>query len=228
MKENILIIEDDSTLNRGIALVFERDGMNISQAFDIKTAREIIQAKSLDIIILDVNLPDGNGFDFCREIRAHSDVPIIMLTANDTETDIVAGFALGCDDYITKPFSIAVLRARAEAVLRRKNGSDSRVFTGELMLDFEHGEFSKSGVTFTLSRTEQKLLRKLVSNKGSVLTRQTLMESMYGSDADYVDENALSVTIGRLRAKIEDNKTFPEYIKTVYGLGYVWSGGDKH
>jgi DNA-binding response OmpR family regulator len=221
----ILIVEDDRALNRGIGLVFERDGFEIKQAFDIQSAKEILAVTKPDLLILDVNLPDGNGMDFCRDIRAGNDVPIIMLTANDMETDIVTGFELGCDDYITKPFSLAVLRARVGAVLRRKSGSDSRITIGELTLDFDRVEFSKAGKPFTLSRTEQKLLRKFTANRGMILTREVLMESLYANESEYVDENALSVIVNRLRSKIEDNPQSPQLIKTVYGLGYVWSGG---
>jgi DNA-binding response OmpR family regulator len=215
----ILIVEDDTSLNRGIALVFERDGMTVRQACDIKTAREMFDSLKLDLIILDINLPDGNGLDFCKTVRASSSVPLIFLTANDMEIDIVTGFELGGDDYITKPFSLMVLRARVLAALRRKYPGETRVIVGNLALDFEKMEFSKDGQAVQLSKTEQKLLRKLIANKGNILSREQLNE------AEYADENTLSVTMKRLRGKIEDNPSAPVYIRTVYGLGYIWTGG---
>ncbi|MDR2163236.1 MAG: response regulator transcription factor [Clostridiales Family XIII bacterium] len=223
---NLLIVEDDISLNRGIAIVFKQDDMDIKQAYNLRTAKEIFHSCKLDLIILDINLPDGSGLDFCKAVRASQDVPIIFLTANDMETDIVTGFELGCDDYITKPFSLMVLRARAMAALRRSGtGAENRIVIGNLVFDFEKMEFSKAGLPVQISRTEQKLLRKLVDNKGSILTREQLMESLYTNEAEFVDENALTMTIKRLRGKIEDNPGKPVYIKTVYGLGYIWTGG---
>jgi DNA-binding response OmpR family regulator len=223
---NILIVEDDKSLNRGISFVLERDKMNIRQAYDIKLATEIYTSCKLDLIILDINLPDGSGLDFCRTVRQSSRVPIIFLTANDMEIDIVTGLEVGGDDYITKPFSLAVLRARVMAALRRNTvANDNRISAGDLLLDFEKMEFSKLGAAFTLSKTEQRLLHKLIANKGNILTREQLMESLYSNEAEFVDENALSVTVKRLRGKIEDNPSEPIYIKTIYGLGYVWTGG---
>ncbi|GHT97152.1 DNA-binding response regulator [Spirochaetia bacterium] len=223
---NILIVEDDKSLNRGIALVFNQDGMNIMQAYDLKTAREIFAASNVDLIILDINLPDGNGLDFCKAVRASSNVPIIFLTANDMEIDIVTGFELGGDDYITKPFSLMVLRARVMVALRKANAkADNRVVFGDMIFDFDKMEFSKAGQAIQLSKTEQKLLRKLTANKGNILTREQLTESLYTNEAEFVDENALTVTVKRLRGKIEDNPASPLYIKTVYGLGYIWTGG---
>lgn len=224
---SILIVEDDRALNRGVALVFSREGMKALQAYDLKTAREIFAASAPDLIILDINLPDGDGFDFCKAVRASSSVPIVFLTANDMEADIVTGFELGGDDYVTKPFSLMVLRARVMAALRRAGagGGGNRVAVGDMVFDFDRMEFSKQGQAVQLSAREQKLLRKLVANKGHILTREQLMESLYPGDADFVDENALTVAVGRLRGKLEDDPASPAYIKTVYGLGYLWTGG---
>jgi DNA-binding response OmpR family regulator len=218
----ILIVEDDKPLNRGISLVFGQDGMNILQAYELKTARELFAASRVDLIILDVGLPDGSGLDFCKAVRASSSVPIIFLTANDMEADIVMGFELGGDDYITKPFSLMVLRARVMAALRRaKTGCDSRVVSGNMVFDFDRMEYSKNGKAIQLTKTEQKLLRKLVANRGSILTREQLMENLYPNESKFVDENALTVAIGRLRGKLEDDPANPSFIKTVYGLGYL-------
>lgn len=223
---NILIVEDDISLNCGITLMLKKECINIQQAYDLKTATLIFKNNTLDLIILDVNLPDGSGIEFCKNVRKSSNTPIIFLTANNLEVDIVTGFELGCDDYITKPFSMMILRARVMAVLRRTIGSsDIRIELNNMVFDFDKMEFSKNGQTIHLSKNEQKLLKKLIINKGNILLREQLMESLYTNEAEFVDENALTVTIKRLRSKIEDEPSNPTYIKTVYGLGYIWAGG---
>jgi DNA-binding response OmpR family regulator len=148
------------------------------------------------------------------------------MTSNDMEVDIVTGFELGGDDYITKPFSLMVLRVHVMAILRRTSANaESRITIENMIFDFDKMEFSKAGQVIQLSKTEQKLLKKLTANKGNILSRDQLMESLYTNEAEFVDESALTVTIKRLRGKIEDNPASPTYIKTVYGLGYIWTGG---
>lgn len=225
----ILVVEDDRSLNKGIALTLANEGVTLLQAYDVAEAERMLAAEKLDLVLLDINLPDGSGLDLCERIRQESRVPIIFLTANDLEIDIVTGLELGGDDYITKPFSLMVLRARVMAVLRRLEPlePERRVY-GEIELDFDRLEFRKRGQALALSRTECKLLRTLVNHPGQILTREQLMDQVWSGEADFVDENALTVTIKRLRAKLEDKPSAPEYIKTVYGLGYVWaaeSGG---
>ncbi|WP_410770412.1 response regulator transcription factor [Fontibacillus sp. BL9] len=220
----LLIVEDDISLNKGIALTLAQDGIMIEQAYDLATAEQRFAEGGIDLIVLDVNLPDGNGLDFCEKIRATSRVPVIFLTANDMESDIVLGFELGGDDYITKPFSLMVLRSRVMAVLRRSRAlHEDKLTIGPLSLDFGKMEFRKSGVSLPLSKTEQKLLKVLVSNRGQILTREQLMDQVWDREAEFVDENALTVTVKRLRSKIEDEPSSPVYIKTVYGLGYLWT-----
>ncbi|RCX17815.1 winged helix family two component transcriptional regulator [Fontibacillus phaseoli] len=220
----LLIVEDDISLNKGIALTLAQDGITIEQAYDLATAERRFAEGAIDLIVLDVNLPDGSGLDFCEKIRATSPVPVIFLTANDMESDIVLGFELGGDDYITKPFSLMVLRSRVMAVLRRSRALyEDKLTLGPLSLDFGKMEFRKSGVSLQLSKTEQKLLKVLVSNRGQILTREQLMDQVWDREAEFVDENALTVTVKRLRSKIEDDPSSPIYIKTVYGLGYLWT-----
>ncbi|MEF2966756.1 response regulator transcription factor [Paenibacillus sp. M1] len=222
----LLIVEDDVSLNKGIALTLAQDGIEIEQAYDLDAAERRFAKGGIDLIVLDVNLPDGSGLDFCEKIRRTSQVPVIFLTANDMESDIVLGFELGGDDYITKPFSLMVLRSRVMAVLRRSRSYyEERLTIGPLELDFGKMEFRKRGLSLSLSKTEQKLLKVLVSHRGQILTREQLMDRVWDREAEFVDENALTVTVKRLRAKIEDNPAAPVYIKTVYGLGYVWSEG---
>jgi len=228
-KKTILIIEDDITLNKGIMLTLKQDDLSIKQAFDINEGRKIFKEDNIDLIILDVNLPDGSGFDLCKEIRKYSSVPIIFLTACDMEIDVVTGLQLGADDYITKPFSLMILRARVMVALRRLNNNASNKFTIDNMIfDFDKMEFTKENKEITLSKTEVKLLKILVTNKGQVLTREQLIDSVWSDGGEYVDENALTVSIKRLRQKIEDKNSNHKYIKTVYGIGYSFVRGGKY
>lgn len=212
----ILIVEDDRTLNNGIALSLESVEFQMVQAFTIAQAQELLD-ESIDLIILDINLPDGSGLDLCREVRKTSRVPIIILTANDMEIDIVTGLEMGADDYITKPFSLMVLRARVNAVLRRKDSSLNIFEQGKFSFDFENMIFQAAGKSVNLSKTEQKLLRLLVLNQGNTLSRELLIDRIWSDGAEYVEENALSVTVRRLREKLPG---IP--VKTIYGIGYVW------
>lgn len=220
--KRIAIVEDDKGLNSGIVLALKNEEYDFVQAYTVKQA-ELLDLGSLDLLILDVNLPDGNGFDFLQRICQNHDIPVIMLTANDMEMDEVRGLQLGADDYITKPFSLMVLRARIENVLKRKGKDNKLIFENKkFRFDFDKLVFSKNGQEIGLSRTEQKLLKLLVDNCGRNLTRSMLVDAVWTNGADYVDENALSVSIKRLRDKLEDNPAKPEYIQTVYGIGYVW------
>lgn len=212
-----LIVEDDTALNNGIALSLTGD--NAIQSYSIADAEKNFD-KSIDLIILDINLPDGNGVDFCRKIRKISQVPIIFLTANDMELDIVTGLESGADDYITKPFSLAVLRARINTVLRRKQPVCNKYEDDSFSFNFENMSFFAHGKPVELSKTEQKLLKIFVFNRGVTLSRDTLIDKVWGTGAEFVEENALSVTVKRLRQKLPG---IP--LKTVYGIGYVW---EKH
>ena len=210
----ILIVEDDIALNNGIALSLTGD--NIIQAYSIADAQKKLDT-NVDLIILDINLPDGNGVDLCRTVRKTSQVPIIFLTANDMEIDIVTGLESGADDYITKPFSLAVLRARINTVVRRRNTDNNKYEDDFFSFDFENMLFYADGKPVELSKTEQRLLKLFVSNRGVTLSRDTLIDKVWGIGAEFVEENALSVTVKRLRQKLLG---IP--IKTVYGIGYVW------
>jgi DNA-binding response OmpR family regulator len=216
--KHITIIEDDIGLNNGIALALKQEDITFFQLYRLG---DFQPSEPTDLIILDINLPDGNGFDFLRKLRQNSDVPVIILTANDLETDEVMGLELGADDYITKPFSLMVLRARIDKVLKKINSSVNNVYTDDTYsFDFNKMEFYVDGSSVELSKTEQKLLRLLIQNKGQTLTRDLLVDRIWTDGADYVDENALSVTVGRLRKKLNA----ANYIQTVYGIGYAWRG----
>ena len=221
---HLLLIEDDGALGRGICLALEGGGLEVTVCRSLAEGRRALESGAFDLLILDINLPDGNGLDFLRALRREHAVPVILLTANDLETDIVAGLELGADDYITKPFSLAVLRARVNAQLRRTAAPQAeRVQLDGFTFDFGRMEFSRNGVPVELSKTEQKLLRLLVEHRGQTLTRAALVDRIWTDGAEYVDENALSVTVKRLRDKLEDTPSKPRYIKTVYGLGYTWA-----
>lgn len=215
----ILIAEDDSALNNGIALALRDGGTEFESVFDIKGARAALSAKKFDLIILDINLPDGSGFDFLRELREGCDTPVIMLTAHDMETDIVTGFELGADDYVTKPFSLAVLRARVGVQLKKKNKGSNIYKYGKYSFDFDRLDFTVDGTSTELSKTEQKLLRILVENRGNTVPREQLLSRIWPDGSEYVDENALSVAVKRLRDKLGGS----DVIKTVYGVGYTWA-----
>lgn len=220
----ILIIEDDSALRSGIALALESRERQTITCPDLAHARQTLSTLTPDLILLDINLPDGNGLDFCREIRSYSHIPVIFLTANDTELDEVMGLEAGGDDYITKPFSMAVLRARVDAALRRsaETPTQAPLCIRDLELDFQNLRFRKGGREVSLSRTEQRLLQLLVENRGRTLPRERLLEQVWDG-GEFVDENALSVAIRRLRGKLEEDPKNPQFIQTVYGIGYTWT-----
>ena len=223
--KNILIIEDDSALTTGLCRALSSGEINTAGCHCLREARTMLQQEVYALILLDVNLPDGNGFDFLKEIKSRFSIPVILLTANDMETDIVAGLELGADDYITKPFSLAVLRARVNTALRRKNPekTSASFLTDCYSFDFDKMEFFYNGIKTELSKTEQKLLRLLVENAGITLSRDKLIDMVWTDGAEYVDENALSVTVKRLRDKLNAQ----DHIKTVYGIGYVWKKENK-
>lgn len=232
---SILIVEDDKSLSNGIALALRDPELTFIQAFDIQNAAELYKANNIALVILDLNLPDGSGLDFLRSIRKNSDTPVLILTANDLELDIVTGLETGADDYITKPFSLMVLRARVNTQIRRLSAKESvdnsrrtLVYSeGSFYFDYENMVFKKNQDRMDLSKTEQRLLRILTEHKGITLSRSQLVDKVWTDGAQYVDENALSVTVKRLRDKLEDNPAAPRHIKTVYGIGYTWQEGSN-
>ncbi|AUS98310.1 DNA-binding response regulator [Clostridium thermosuccinogenes] len=220
--KTILLIEDDENLSRGIAFAFEKNGYQVISANSIKEGKRLLEQHEAHLIILDLGLPDGNGIDLCKEIRAYSKIPIIMLTACDLETDEVQGLMSGADDYITKPFSLSVLRARVETVLRRlESNKNSVIQSGIFKLDVNLCKLYRGDEEIPLSATEFRLINYFMSNAGQVLTKEQIL-SLWDKQGNFVDENTLSVNINRLRAKIENDPKNPKIIKTIYGIGYVW------
>ncbi|MEA4972658.1 MAG: response regulator transcription factor [Candidatus Metalachnospira sp.] len=221
--KKILLVEDDKSLSNGICLALAASDIEIEQVFDLNLAWSMYSSNEYALIILDINLPDGNGLEFLKSIRKNSNCPVIILTANDMETDIVTGLEMGADDYITKPFSLAVLRARVNTQIRHASIVMPAIQIDKFIFDFDKMEFTKDRNNVELSKTEQKLLKILIINKGQTLQRGELIDRIWTDGSEYVDENALSVTVKRLRDKLEDNPAKPEYIKTVYGIGYTWA-----
>lgn len=221
--QTIMILEDDEDLAEGISLSLNGDGLDFVLCRTILEAKNRLRQEVFDLLILDINLPDGSGLDFCKEIRRSSRVPIALLTAKDMELDIVKGLECGADDYITKPFSLMVLRARIRALLRRNTGEQQSEYSNHIFrFCFDTMEFYKKGNPIELSKTEQRILYLLVFNAGQILTRERLLEWVWPDGTEYVEDNALSVGIRRLRDKLEDVPSKPVYIKTVYGKGYMW------
>ena len=218
----ILIVEDDRGLNRGIALALKEETVEFLSALTLAQAQEIWKNNAVDMVLLDVNLPDGSGYELLKEIRRASQIPVLMLTANDLEIDEVTGFRLGADDYITKPFSLMVLRARVERMRFRIRQTESYGYEDErFQFFYDEMRYLADGQEIVLSKTEQKLLKLFTEHIGQTLTREQLIDTLWTGDRKYVDENALSVTANRLRRKLEGKgRECP--IQTVYGLGYVW------
>lgn len=219
----IMIVEDDRMLNEGLAFALEKEGYDIIQAYSAGEALTVWYSLDLHLLILDINLPDRSGIELCKEIRKISEVPVLFLTANDTDQDIVRGFQSGADDYIAKPFSMAVLSQRVKAVLRRR-GDDrpERFVYKDLTIYYDKMKVFKSGAELKLTSTEFKLLAVLTRGSKQIMTRQMIVEQMWDIDGAFVDENTLSVNIKRLRDKIEDDPKNSAYIKTVFGIGYTW------
>lgn len=221
--KRLLIVEDDRAMANGLSITLKSESITVEKCYDILTAKKYIREKNYDLLILDIGLPDGSGLDLLQEIKKTYCIPVILLTANDTETDVVMGLELGAADYITKPFSLAILRAKVKTELQKAESHKTmRYETDAFSFDFEKMEYYKDDILVDLSKTEQRLLKLLIENRGFTVKREFLIDRIWTDGAEYVDENALSVTIKRLRGKLERDASHPEHIKTVYGIGYRW------
>lgn len=226
MEKKILVVEDDLLLNRNLSFCLSKKGYLVKPAFSFVNAKKHIDDEKFDLIILDVNLPDGNGFDLCNYIKSYyADTVLIFLTANDMESDMIKGFELGADDYVTKPFPINVLQKKIDALFNRikRQNSDDYYDDGSLFIDFSKLTSSLEGQQIDFTPMEYRTLKMFVSNPKNVLTRQTLLEKLWDADENFVDEHTLTTTVSRIRNKIE--KSGFKYIKTVYSMGYMWMGG---
>ncbi len=220
--KRILIVEDDKGLREGIELALKREDFSFVLCESIAGARDALSVREgFDLILLDLSLPDGSGYELLKEIKNKGNEPVIILTANDLEMDEVRGLELGAEDYITKPFSLMVLRARIDKALKNAGKEENRIYRFEdFYFSFEDMQVKKGDEEIILSKTELKLLQFLVENKNRILTRDRLIDKIWTEGAEYVDENALSVTVNRLRGKLHENGE--GHLQTVYGKGYVW------
>ena len=232
----ILMIEDDEGLNRGVSFALEQEGYAVVSARTLQDGKALFEKENPDAVILDLNLPDGDGLSFCKEIRQlpgdKAGTAVLMLTARDMETDEIMGLASGADDYMTKPFSVAVLKMRLQNILRRKEaGSDSNsaaladsgedtVTSGDVVLDRKTFRAFSGGQELDLSMTEFRLLQYFLENKNQALLKEQILQRVWDTDGNFVEENTLSVNISRLRKKLGGN-----YIRTIQGIGYLWDEG---
>ena len=222
----LLVVEDDRLLNHTLCYNLSAAGYAVDAAMTKSEALRFCEKQDYDLIILDVNLPDGDGFEFCREIKERRpDTAVIFLTARDMESDQLRGFELGADDYVTKPFPMSVFLKKTAALMARmtKQGGSDCYDNGSLSVNFTEMTAVLSGKAIKLTPLEYRLLKVLVKNPQTVLTRQVLLEKLWDLDGNYVDEHALTSAMSRLRNKIEADGC--QYIKTVYGMGYLWIGG---
>ena len=222
----ILIIEDDEDLREGLAFSLQMDGYEIRCAGTKREGLERIRGESFDLVLLDCNLPDGSGFDLCTQIGAGETIPVFMLTARNTEMDEVKALELGVADFMSKPFSLAVLKARIRKILN-SSAPDMRLVSGGITVDRDGCRVYRKDEEIMLSRVEYQLLLYLMENRNRVLSKEQILEHVWDSLGKFVDENTLSVNIRRLRAKIEEDPGHPARIRTVHGIGYVWKEGDQ-
>lgn len=222
MEKHILVVEDDRALNDGIVFALRREGYLAHSAYSLREAKGKL-GERMHLILLDINLPDGDGREFLEDVLAGQSVPVLLLTARDSEEDMLQGFRAGCDDYITKPFSMPVLLLKIAAVLKRSEGVSRQIYAqGELVYDFESKMLTRHGEAVELTALECRLLELFLRNRGIVLTRERLLERIWDADERFVESRTLNVTIRRLRRKVEENPEEPRYIRTVFGLGYKW------
>ncbi|MDP4092629.1 MAG: response regulator transcription factor [Bacillota bacterium] len=224
---DILLVEDDGTLAVGIEYALKNEGFNVAVANSAANAENLLKSRQFEMILLDVMLPDGNGYDLCRSLRKISDIPVIFLTACDEEVNVVLGLDIGGDDYITKPFRLKELISRINAVLRRRGKENSqnngRLVSGSIQVFTLQGKVKKDNEDLQLTALEYRLLLTLIKHPNQVMGRNAILEALWDFAGEFVDDNTLSVYIKRLREKIGDNLTGPRYILTVRGLGYKWN-----
>lgn len=222
MKDKVIIVEDDVSLNRALCKAFANAGYEAEGASSIREAKNLLE-DGVALMIIDIGLPDGEGFTLCRHVRENGDIPVIFLTARDDEADMLRGFDCGADDYLVKPFPIAVLLRHAQAVLRRMGEEDGNIFSYEgLSIDFERKQVTSQGEAVNLTPKEYNLLEMLVRNRKQVITKQMMLEQLWDEQGSFVEENTVNVTLSRLRKKIEPDPANPVYIKNVFGLGYTF------
>ena len=222
--KGILIIEDDEMLNAGLCYNLQMEGYEAVPAFDANGAWKLINDREFALVLMDVNLPDGNGFTVCTEIRQKQDIPVIFLTASGDEASVVTGLNMGADDYVTKPFRPRELIARIGTALRKYGRSPSAFELFGLQADTANGVVKKDGKEVFLSALEYRLLLIFINNPKSIITRNRLLDELWDAAGEFVNNNTLTVYIKRLREKIEDDPANPKIILTVHGTGYRLGG----
>lgn len=224
---NLFLLEDDYAIATGLCYSLENEGYSVTHASGVKQAIDIISKEKFSLYILDLTLPDGSGYDVCKEIKKQGDLPVIFLTAYDDEVNVVMGFEFGADDYISKPFRLKELLVRIKSVLRRYNNesADGVIKFKDLTVNTNEAKVYKNGNEIILTAMEYRLLLILLNNRGKVLSRTQLLENIWDVDGDFVEDNTLTVYIKRLRDKIEEEPNKPLIIKTVRGLGYMIDNG---
>lgn len=222
----ILLLEDDLSLINGLSFTFKKQGFELDIARTVMEANKVWADGKYDLLVLDVSLPDGSGFDFCTKVRQTSKVPIIFLTASDEEMNIIMGLDIGGDDYITKPFKLGVLISRVNALLRRSKdfgSTDTELQSNGIKVLLLQGQVYKEGRLLDLTAVEYKLLCLFMRNPNIVLSKNQLLEKLWDCEENYIDSNALTVYIRRLRMKVEDNPSEPQMLVTVRRMGYKWA-----
>ena len=226
---SILLLEDDFSLVNGLSFAFKKRGFSLDVVRTLKEAEDIWEEGKYDLLVLDVSLPDGSGFSFCRKVRQVSKVPIIFLTASDEEVNIVMGLDIGGDDYITKPFKLGVLESRINALLRRAKdfgAADTELVSNNIRICLLKGQAFKNGELLDLTAAEYRLLCLFMQNPNVVLPRERILEKLWDCEGSFIDSGSLTVYMRRLRMKVEDNPGEPQMLVTVRGMGYKWNVTD--
>ena len=230
----ILLLEDDKSLNRGISFKLKKEGFEVETAFCIEEAKNIFDNNKIDLIITDIGLPDGSGFDFCEEIRKISNVYIIMLTALDEEFNAVMGYEIGADDYVTKPFSLAILVSKVKAFMKRAGNNEKEKISENILIsediEFDYGDYTlilnrENTEKVQLTKTEGKLLKLLMENAMNIIQKEQILDILWDMDGNFVDDNTVAVYMRRLRKKVEKDPSEPVFIKNIRGIGYKWNAG---
>lgn len=222
----ILLLEDDLSLINGLSFAFRNQGFELAVVRTLKEANELWGEGKYDLLVLDVSLPDGTGYEFCKKVRQVSKVPIIFLTASDEEMNIIMGLDIGGDDYITKPFKLGVLVSRINALLRRAKGfnsTDTELQSNGIKVLMLQGQVFKNEKLIDLTAAEYKLLCLFMKNPNVVLTKEQILDKLWDCEGNYIDSSTLTVYMRRLRMKIEDNPSEPQMLLTVRRMGYNWN-----
>ncbi len=218
--KTILLLEDDGGLNRGISFILKKEGYQVFSAFTIEEAEAIFCTERVDLVISDITLPDGSGLDFGKMVRKQGKTGLLYLTALDQETDIINGYDTGADDYVTKPFSLAVLTSKVNALMRRITDQETCILiSGDIEVHMKEGRVYRSGEELVLSKTEMQLLVYLLENAGQIISKESILDKIWGVDGQFVDDNTVTVNISRLKNKLKTKE-----ISNIRGLGYLWTG----